>query len=295
VKIFEITGIGFQAVGEIKNIQAVSHFEKILNHAEQMLLVNGPKVIIGFFILVFGWWIIRILVRAFNRIMIARDIDPTLRPFLKSLLSISLKILLLLSVAAQIGIQTTSFMAALGAAGLAIGLALQGSLANFAGGILILVFKPFKVGDFIGTQKYDGTVSEIQILYTILNTSDNKKIVIPNGLLSNNEVVNYSANDNRRIDLKITVGYSSDLLKAKEIIQKVVESNDFVLKEPVPVIGVGELTDNAISFNVWVWVKRVDYQEVRHQVMEMVKLEFDKAGIKLPWSELEPIIRKNNN
>jgi small conductance mechanosensitive channel len=287
--------LNLPATGEIKNIQAVSRVESYVNHLHDLVMLYGPRLVMGLLFLLIGWWVIRILVKALNRLMIARDIDPTLRPFLKSLLSITLKILLLLTVASQIGIQTTSFMAALGAAGLAIGLALQGSLANFAGGILILVFKPFRVGDFIGTQKYDGTVSEIQILYTILNTSDNKKIVIPNGVLSNNEVVNYSANDNRRIDLKIIIGYSSDLLKAKEVLQKVVDANALVMKDPAPIIGVGELTDNSISFNVWIWVKRPDYQNVKHQVTEMIKIEFDKAGIKLPWSELEPIFGKNKS
>jgi small conductance mechanosensitive channel len=295
MKIFSFTEItipGASELKEIKDIKAVSQFEKFVDHAQGMAVEYGPKVIIGFVILVLGWWVIRILVRGLNRLMIARDIDPTLRPFLKSLLSISLKVLLLLSVASQIGIQTTSFVAALGAAGLAIGLALQGSLANFAGGILILVFKPFKVGDFIGTQKYDGTVSEIQILYTILNTTDNKKIVIPNGVLSNNEVVNYSANDNRRIDLKINIGYSSNLLKAKEIIEKTITANTLILKDPEPIVGVGELTENSIVFNVWIWVKRADFHNVKHQLQEMIKLGFDEAGIKLPWSELEPFTGK---
>lgn len=287
-----ISDIALPKPPDIQNIPAVNHFEKYARHAEDLALEYGPKVLFGFIVLVLGWWVIRIIVRGLNRLMVSRDIDPTLRPFLKSMISISLKILLLLSVASQIGIQTTSFMAALGAAGLAIGLALQGSLANFAGGILILAFKPFKVGDFIGTQKYEGTVSEIQILYTVLNTTDNKKVVIPNGLLSNNEVVNFSANDNRRIDIKISVGYSSDLLKTKEIIEKTVDANELVLKDPAPIIGVGELTDNAILFNIWIWVKRENYTKVKHDIQQMIKIGFDAGGIKLPWSELEPIMGK---
>jgi small conductance mechanosensitive channel len=123
-----------------------------------------------------------------------------------------------------------------------------------------------------------------------MNTSDNKKVVIPNGLLSNNEVVNFTANENRRIDLKINVGYSSDLLKAKQIIEKIVNAQDLILKDPAPIIGVAELTDNSIAFNIWVWVKRTDYQIVKHLLLEMIKIEFDGSGIKLPWSELEPII-----
>jgi small conductance mechanosensitive channel len=278
----------------IRNIQPLTFFEKYTAQLENIVVVYGPKLVAGFVFLFLGWWIIRIIVKGLGRIMEARDIDPTLRPFLKSLLSISLKVMLILSVASQIGIQTTSFVAALGAAGLAIGLALQGSLANFAGGILILAFKPFKVGDFIGTQKYDGTVIEIQILYTILNTSDNKKVIIPNGVLSNNEVVNFTANDNRRIDTKISIGYSSDLLKAKEILTELLASNELILKDPAPIVGVGELTDNAMVFNIWAWVKRADYIAVKYNIHEMAKIKFDAAGIKLPWSELEPVFGKTN-
>src|SRR5665213_1340715 len=213
--------------------QAISLFEKYSAHIKKMILQYGPGIILGLVVLVLGWWLIRILVKALYRLMMAMDIDPTLRPFLKSMISISLKVMLLLSVASQIGIQTTSFMAALGAAGLAIGLALQGSLANFAGGILILVFKPFRAGDFIGTQKYEGKVTEIQILYTILHTADNKKVVIPNGLLSNHEVVNFSANAIRRIDMKISISSDSNVLKAKEIMQKVVHDLSLIhISEP---------------------------------------------------------------
>lgn len=265
----------------------LSLFEKYTQHIKDLTVMYGPRIIIGLIVLIIGWWLIRMFVKAINRIMLARDIDPTLRPFLKSLISISLKVMLLISVASQIGIQTTSFMAALGAAGLAIGLALQGSLANFAGGILILVFKPFKAGDYIGTQKYEGQVSEIQILYTILNTSDNKKVVIPNGLLSNNEIVNFSANDNRRVDLKFKINFDSDLNRAKEILEEVVSANPMIFTDPAPVIGVNDLTESAIEFVCWIWVKRDDYLAVKHQVQEMAKKAFDAAGIKLASRNIE--------
>jgi len=262
--------------------QAISLFEKYSAHIKKMILQYGPGIILGLVVLVLGWWLIRILVKALNRLMMARDIDPTLRPFLKSMISISLKVMLLLSVASQIGIQTTSFMAALGAAGLAIGLALQGSLANFAGGILILVFKPFRAGDFIGTQKYEGKVTEIQILYTILHTADNKKVVIPNGLLSNHEVVNFSANAIRRIDMKISISSDSNVLKAKEIMQKVVHDNPKIFKEPAPIIGINEFSERCVVFVCWVWVLKEDLFEVKLDVQEKIKTAFDAAGIKLP-------------
>ncbi len=267
---------------DLQKVPAVTTFEKYTEHAKKLVLEYGPRTVLAFVVLVLGWWLIRIVVKGLERVMAVRDIDPTLRPFLRSLLSISLKVMLLLSVASQIGIQTTSFVAALGAAGLAIGLALQGSLANFAGGILILTFKPFKVGDFIGAQTFEGKVSEIQILYTILNTADNKKVVIPNGLLSNNSVVNFSANENRRVDLKINVDPGSNLSKAKEIIKNVVESNSLIIKDPEPIIGIHDLTDSSMTFVCWIWVKKDDYLTVKHQVQEMIKIEFDEAGIKLP-------------
>ena len=267
---------------DLQKVQAVTTVERYTEHLKKLVLEYGPRAVLAFVVLVFGWWLIRVVVKGLERVMEVREIDPTLRPFLRSLLSISLKVMLLLSVASQIGIQTTSFVAALGAAGLAIGLALQGSLANFAGGILILTFKPFKVGDFIGAQNYEGKVSEIQILYTILNTADNKKVVIPNGLLSNNSVVNFSANENRRVDLKINVDPGSNLSKAKEIIKNVVESNPLILKDPEPIIGVHDLTDSSITFVCWIWVKKDDYLTVKHQVHEIIKIQFDEAGIKLP-------------
>jgi len=267
---------------DLNNVKAVSNFERYSEHVKKLILLYGPRIIVGFVALTIGSWLISLVVRALNRLMLAREIDPTLRPFLKSLLSVSLKVMLLLSVASQIGIQTTSFVAALGAAGLAVGLALQGSLANFAGGVLILFFKPFKAGDYIGAQTYEGKVTEIQILYTTLTTADNKKVVIPNGLLSNNSVVNFSANDTRRVDLKINVDTGSDLAKAKKIIEKVVASNVLILEDPAPIIGVHDLTDSAMTFVCWVWVKKDDYLAVKHGIQESVKIAFDQEGIKLP-------------
>ncbi len=269
---------------DLNNVKAVTTFERYSDHVKTLVIIYGPRVLEGVLVLIIGWWLIRFVVRALNRLMIAREIDPTLRPFLKSLLSISLKVMLLLSVASQIGVQTTSFVAALGAAGLAVGLALQGSLANFAGGVLILFFKPFRAGDYIGAQSFEGKVTEIQILYTILTTADNKKVVIPNGLLSNNSVVNFSANENRRVDLKINVDTGSDLAKAKKIIEKVVASNALILNDPAPIIGVHDLTDNAMTFVCWIWVKKDDFLAVKHSVHEMIKMRFDEAGIKLPSS-----------
>jgi small conductance mechanosensitive channel len=260
----------------------VTNAERYINHLHSILIRYGPRVVVGLIFLLLGWWIINLIVRALGHIMKIRDVDPTLRPFLRSVTSISLKMLLILSASSMMGIETTSFMAALGAAGLAVGLALQGSLSNFAGGVLILLFKPFRVGDFIGARGYEGTVKEIQILYTIMVTVDNKKVVIPNGNLSNNDVVNFTAHDNRRIDLKIGINPGSDLMKAKEVLVAATQADYRILKEPSPTVGVESLVDNAVIFNCFVWVKRTDLGDVKHDLLERIKLEFDKAGIQLP-------------
>lgn len=267
--------------------QPVSNAEKYINHLHHILIRYGPRIVAGLIFLVIGFWVINLIVKALGHIMKIRDVDPTLRPFLRSVTSISLKMLLILSASSMMGIETTSFMAALGAAGLAVGLALQGSLSNFAGGVLILLFKPFRVGDFIGARGYEGTVKEIQILYTLLLTVDNKKVIIPNGNLSNNDVVNFTANDNRRIDLKIGISPNSDLMKAKEILLKASGSDYRILKDPSPTVGVDSLADNAVVFNCFVWVKRTDLGDVKQELLERIKLEFDKAGIQLPVSQLD--------
>jgi small conductance mechanosensitive channel len=260
----------------------VTNAERYVNHLHSLLIRYGPRIVMGLIFLVIGWWIINLIVRGLGHLMKIRDVDPTLRPFLRSVTSISLKMLLILSASSMMGIETTSFMAALGAAGLAVGLALQGSLSNFAGGVLILLFKPFRVGDFIEARGHEGTVKEIQILYTLLVTVDNKKVIIPNGNLSNNDVVNFTANDNRRIDLKIAISANSELLKAKEILIKAAQVDYRILKDPSPTIGVDNLVDNAVVFNCFVWVKRTDLGDVKHDLLERIKLEFDKAGIQLP-------------
>ncbi|MGZ5282697.1 MAG: mechanosensitive ion channel family protein [Bacteroidia bacterium] len=274
-----------QVIGQQVLQNPVVPVEKIETYADiarEAFFHYAPKIGIALLVLVCGLWLINMLMRGLNRIMLARDVDATLRPFLKTIISIALKIMLILSVAGMIGLQTTSFVAALGAAGLAIGLALQGSLSNFAGGVLILLFKPFKVNDTIEAQGHIGTVKEIQILYTILYTADNKKVIIPNGNLSNNDVVNYSASENRRLDLKINVAYHSDLQKAKAILFRIIEEDDRILKEPVPQIGVSMLADTGVNLTIMVWLKRENYGNVQFHIYEMTKMFFEKEGIDMP-------------
>ncbi|HIE54472.1 MAG TPA: mechanosensitive ion channel, partial [Chromatiaceae bacterium] len=192
----------------------------------------------------------------------------------------------------ELGIQTTSFIAILGAAGLAVGLALQGSLANFAAGFLLIVFRPFKVGDVIEAAGVTGKVSDIQIFTTTLKTPDNKTIIVPNGKLGNDNIVNYSTQKTRRVDITVGVAYDSDLKKVRNILEKIVEEDQRILKEPAPQIVVGELADSSVNFFVRVWVNSADYWDVFFDTNEIVKMRLDEAGINIPYPTMDINLRK---
>lgn len=195
--------------------------------------------------------------------------------------------MLVISVVTILGISTTSFVAIIGAAGLAVGLALQGGLANFAGGVLILIFKPFKVGDVLEAQGYTGKVHEIQVFNTILKTPDNKTIIIPNGGLSNGSMVNYSTEPTRRVDMTFGIGYSDDIAKAKSVLQKLIDSDSRILKDPAPMIVVSELADSSVNFAVRTWCNAADYWGIFFDMQEKVKLEFDKENISIPYPQTD--------
>ncbi len=264
--------------------------EKLNNIYDLMLngvIKHGPKVVYAIIALLVGLWIINILTKLVNRSLRARNIDESLHSFLKSLFSITLKTLLIVSVITMVGIQMTSFIAILGAAGLAIGLALSGMLQNFAGGVLILILKPFKVGDFITAQGQSGTVNEIQIFSTILKTPDNKTIFIPNAGLSTGTLINFSIEDNRRVDLQIGISYNDDIDNARSVLQSIIESNEKIFKDPKPFIGVVELADSSVNFAIRVWTKSADYWEVFFFLQETVKKKFDQEGITIPFPQQE--------
>lgn len=248
-----------------------------------LLIIYAPKLIAAILIWIIGIWLIRILLKTIRKTMETRDYDVSLKKFLMNLTGWILKIVLIVVVLGTVGIETTSFAAILAAAGLAIGLALQGSLANFAGGVLIMIFKPIKVGDFIEAQGEAGTVREIEIFTTKLTSPDNKEIIIPNGKLSNDNIVNYSALDMRRVDLKFGVGYDSDLKHTKNILMSVLTSHPLVLKEPAPLVRLVELADSSINFNVRPWVNTSDYWDVYYDIMESTKEALDNAGIEIPY------------
>lgn len=250
--------------------------------AVEMVMLYAPRALLAIIVLIVGWLVINRMVDAFGRTMEARRVEVTLARFLKSLLGIGFKALLIISVASMVGIATTSFIAVLGAAGLAIGLALQGSLANFAGGVLILLFRPYKVGDFIEAQGVTGTVDEIQIFNTVMKTPDNRVIIVPNGPLSNGIITNYSAESTRRVELVFRIAYDDDVATARQVIERCIAEDERPLAEPAPSVDVTGLRENGVDITVRVWANAADNWGLFTDLTERVKLAFDDAGISIP-------------
>lgn len=261
--------------------------EKWISTGYDLIITFGPKLIGAILIWIIGSWSIRIILKGTRKAMEKRDYDVSLKKFLMNLLSWILKIVLIIVVLGTVGVETTSFAAILASVGLAIGLALQGSLGNFAGGVLIMIFKPIKIGDFIEAQSESGTVKEIGIFTTKLTTPDNKEIIIPNGALSNGNITNYSVEDTRRVDFTFGVGYDSDIKKTKEVILSVIDAHPLILKDPAAAVNVSELADSSINFFTRVWVKKEDYWAVKFDVTEQTKEALDKAGIDIPYPHIQ--------
>ncbi|KIA96091.1 MULTISPECIES: mechanosensitive ion channel family protein [unclassified Flavobacterium] len=250
-----------------------------VNQFIKILVDYSPKLISAFLILFVGLYIIRVVNRVMRRIMVKRNLDPTLSKFLADILLWALRILLFVSFISKLGIETSSFVAILGAMGLAVGLSLQGSLSNFAGGMLIIVFKPFKVGDTIEAQGIIATVSEIQIFVTKLLTANNQTVFVPNGALSNGTIINYSMQGQRRADLTFAIAYDADIKKAKDILEKILVDNPNVLKNPAPEVFVKNLTTSSVEFAVRPWAKNENFGTVISQTLENCKIALDEAGI----------------
>lgn len=249
----------------------------------------GLPLLLALITLIVGNYAIKIIVRLFQKGMKKREVEESLQTFLSSLVKFVLKACLVFSVISMVGVETTSFVAILAAMGLAIGLALQGTLGNFAGGVMILLFKPFKVDDYIEAQGHDGTVKEIQIFYTVLNTPDNKVIVIPNGPLFTNPIVNYTANEVRRLDLTIGIGYGESTKYAMDVFRDIVEKHDLVLKDPAPMIVVKEHADSSVNIGVRPWTKTEDYWTVHFDLLQSIYErieEDDKLSIPYPQIDL---------
>lgn len=245
----------------------------------------GPKLLAAIVTLVVGLWIVKLIVRGVGKGLDKSSVDSALKSFLKSLVSILLKVMVYITALGMLGIEMTSFIAVLGAAGLAVGLALQGSLANFAGGVLILFFKPFKVGDFIERGSESGTVERIDILHTILNTPNNQSIVIPNGQLANSPVKNYSAKDTRRADFSIGISYDDDVKQAREVILNVLNNDERTLKEPEPIVVLTNLGDSSLDLSARAWTQSSEYWGFFWDNMEKIKEELDKADIEMPYPQ----------
>ena len=263
----------------------MGNLQAYTSKAIELIMTYGPKLLLAIVVLLIGLWIVKLVVNAFRKAMEKGGMDVSLQHFLASLANILLKALLFISVASMVGIATTSFVAILGAAGLAIGLALQGSLANFAGGVLILLFKPFKVGDFINAQDHAGTVNSIKVFFTELKTPDNKTIILPNGALSNSSIVNFSTEPRRRVDMTFGIGYADDIQKAKGVLNRLVQTDTRILKDPEPAVVLSELADSSVNFAVRVWCNAADYWNIFFDMQEKVKESFDKEGISIPFPQ----------
>ena len=262
--------------------------------AQGMVIDYGMKLVYAIIVLVVGLWIIKAISNGFRKLMLNRKIDASLVPFLTSLINMVLKVLLVITVMSMLGIQMTSFIALLGAAGLAVGMALSGTLQNFAGGVMILIFKPFKVGDFIDAQGFQGTVHEIQIFITILLTLDNKTVIIPNGGLSNGSVVNYSTQASRRIDWTFGIAYGDKTEEVKKILMDLIIADKRILDEPEPFVGVKELGDSSVNFTARGWIKQADYWDVFFDMNESVYNTFNEKGISIPFPQMDVHIQKND-
>ncbi|WJJ96756.1 mechanosensitive ion channel family protein [Algibacter luteus] len=257
-----------------------------------LILEYGLKIIGAIIIWIIGSWVIKLILKGLRKAMEKADYDVSLKKFLMNLLKWILKIVLIVVVLGTVGVETTSFAAILAAAGLAIGLALQGSLGNFAGGVLLMIFKPIKIGDLIEAQGEIGVVKQIEIFTTKLTGLSNKEIIIPNGTLSNGNIINYSTEGTRRVDLIFGVGYDSDIKKTKEVLMNVLTSHPKILKDPAPSVTVIELADSSINFAVRPWCETADYWAVYFDVTEQTKEALDAAGIDIPYPH-QVEIRKN--
>jgi small conductance mechanosensitive channel len=252
----------------------------------------GLKIIGAIIIWIIGSWIIKKIIKGTRSVMSKRNYDESLQKFLLNLLGWILKIILIISILGTLGVETTSFAAILAAAGLAIGMALQGSLGNFAGGVLIMIFKPFKIGDLVEAQGELGVVKEIEIFTTKLTGLSNKEIIIPNGSLSNGNIINYTTEGTRRVDLVYGVSYDADIKQTKDVIMEVLTAHPKVLKDPAPAVTVLELADSSVNFAVRPWCNTEDYWDVYFDVTENVKMALDKAGIEIPYPHQVEIQKK---
>ncbi len=259
--------------------------ENIVIKAMDLITLYGLKIIAAIAVLIVGRWMARALTNFATKVMNKKHIDPTIVSFVANMTYITLLVFVVLAALGQLGIQTTSFIAVIGAAGLAIGLALQGSLSNFAAGFLMIIFRPFKIGDFIEGAGVSGTVEAIHIFTTQVVTPDNKTVIIPNAGLTEGNIINYSAKGTRRVDLVIGIGYGDDIDKARKIIEDILAKDKRILKDPAPNIKVAELADSSVNFAIRPWVAANDYWDIYFYLTEEIKKSFDANGISIPFPQ----------
>lgn len=266
--------------------------EDYIENIIRWVTTKGIKLIIGIVILYIGWKLVNKLVKVMTKALEKRKVDVTLSSFLDTFVEIVLKIIVVVIFMGYVGIDTAGIAALVASAGVAIGLALQGSLSNFAGGVIILLIRPFNVGDYIEGAGESGTIEKIGIFYTHMTTVDNKLVLIPNGSLANGIIVNYSAKDLRRVDLTFSVGYEQDIIKVKRVLSNIVNKHDLILKTPEPFIALSAHGDSAINFVVRVWVNNSDYWKVHFDLLEEVKVKFDEDNISIPYPQMDLNIKK---
>lgn len=266
--------------------------ETLMNQMTELVVTYGPKLLGALIVWIIGSMIVKWMSKSFSKLLEKRGTDASLKPFLTSMVNVLLKTLLIISVLGMLGVQMTSFIAILGAAGLAIGMALSGTLQNFAGGVVILLFKPFKVGDYLEAQGHSGTVKEIQIFNTILLELDNKTVIIPNGPLSTGSMINYSTEPIRRVDNSFGIAYGDDVEKARKILFKLYKEDQRILTEPASFVGLSELADSSVNLTSRVWVKSEDYWDVFFDLNEKTYNAFNNEGINIPFPQLDVHMQK---
>ena len=247
----------------------------------------GINIFFALAIFIVGRWLVKGVTKLLKKLLEKSKMDAILINFVTSIISTLLLLFAVIAALDQLGVNTTSLIAVLGAAGLAVGLALQGSLQNFAAGVMLIVFRPFKTGDFVEAGGTMGVIESISIFTTIMRTGDNREVIVPNGAIFNGTITNYSARATRRIDMVFGIGYGDDIKKAKEIMEQVIAADERVLKDPAPLIAVAELGDSSVNFNVRPWVNTGDYWNVRFDLTEKIKLAFDENGISIPFPQMD--------
>lgn len=270
----------------MKELGNSEYVQELINKGIDLGVEAGKSIIIAIIIYFVGKGLISLINRMLVGMMVRKNIDPAIQSFTKSLVNILLMVLLVISVVSALGVNTTSFAALLASAGVAVGMALSGNLQNLAGGIVILLFRPFRVGDYIEAQGTGGTVTEIQIFHTILTTADNKKIYLPNGALSSGNITNYSKEPLRRVDFTVGVEYGEDIDKVRKALSDIFSMDERVLQEPAPVIVLGSLADSSVNMSVRVWVKSENYWSVYFETNEKIYNEFNRLGINFPYPQL---------